>query len=480
MRLILIIFLFFVHFFPAQNVKQMTIKQIDSTLKSMESDVYDMNGKNLITLYTDLYYRTKELNYTKGQINTLQKLCLFRVNSNKDFEKVIEDSETIEKLAESIGDYYNFCIAKIDRSFVYMRMGLSNKAKESADEALKFAEKVKDKDRRLDVYAHAYYVYVTYYEQINDFKNKKYFAEKGFEKTLQMSEQFPPKLNWLLNSTRILENLHFQKGNYPQAGYYLKLQEGYLKKSKNKLDFALYHLLKAEFESKNKTNNKDYLEHSIHHFKEAEKYSKQINNATFLTAIYSEISEVYAEKKDFKNQAIYLKKEKNIKDSLSKIEKETLQKINPKIADKSSETPNQNSWMYFLTGLVFLVAALFFFFKFKNKKKETQHPKVTELEPKVSVSVNELVYSDENPAVFNEKFQLLFPGFYDGLRNVNTELTSSELEFCAFIKLNFDTKKIASIKDISVRAVESKKYRIRKKLNLSGEEDLYIWMSNFH
>lgn len=53
----------------------------------------------------------------------------------------------------------------------------------------------------------------------------------------------------------------------------------------------------------------------------------------------------------------------------------------------------------------------------------------------------------------------------------------SDIEICAFIKLNIDTKQIATIKKMTVGAVEAKKYRIRRKLNISSDENMYIWIS---
>lgn len=81
----------------------------------------------------------------------------------------------------------------------------------------------------------------------------------------------------------------------------------------------------------------------------------------------------------------------------------------------------------------------------------------------------------------NSSFYLQFlenhPHFREKLLIINPALKSSDIEFCVYIKLNLETKQIAQIKKLTVRAVEGKKYRIRKKLNISGEENMYIWMS---
>ena len=50
------------------------------------------------------------------------------------------------------------------------------------------------------------------------------------------------------------------------------------------------------------------------------------------------------------------------------------------------------------------------------------------------------------------------------------------MEVCAYIKLNYSTKDIARFTNSSVRGIESKKYRIRKKFNLATNENLNNWM----
>ena len=70
--------------------------------------------------------------------------------------------------------------------------------------------------------------------------------------------------------------------------------------------------------------------------------------------------------------------------------------------------------------------------------------------------------AEKDDPSFYFKFNEVFPNFSDNLLKISPKLTQSDIEYCAMMKLNFDTKKIASIKRLSIGAVESKKYRIRK------------------
>ncbi|CEJ68221.1 hypothetical protein BN1195_00503 [Chryseobacterium oranimense G311] len=80
-----------------------------------------------------------------------------------------------------------------------------------------------------------------------------------------------------------------------------------------------------------------------------------------------------------------------------------------------------------------------------------------------------LELAEMDSPLFLEKFQIYFPDFMPSLLKINSGLISSEIHICALMRLNFDTKKIALCTNSSVRAIESRKYRIRKKLDIPSD-----------
>lgn len=79
---------------------------------------------------------------------------------------------------------------------------------------------------------------------------------------------------------------------------------------------------------------------------------------------------------------------------------------------------------------------------------------------------------------FMKEFRETEGQFIAELLRISSQLLLSELELCAYIRLNFDTKEIARTCRLSVRAVESRKYRVRKKLGIDGETNMQAWMLN--
>jgi hypothetical protein len=81
-----------------------------------------------------------------------------------------------------------------------------------------------------------------------------------------------------------------------------------------------------------------------------------------------------------------------------------------------------------------------------------------------------------NDAEFLTVFSEIYPGFVASIKRINPKIRSSELEFCAMTFLNFSTKNIAQYTFVTVRAVQVRKNRLRKKLNIASDVDFNNWM----
>ncbi|MFS4470297.1 tetratricopeptide repeat protein [Chryseobacterium sp. T20] len=79
----------------------------------------------------------------------------------------------------------------------------------------------------------------------------------------------------------------------------------------------------------------------------------------------------------------------------------------------------------------------------------------------------------KNDPEFLDRFKETYPEFIAQLLTINPNLENSELIFCAMLKLHFTSKEIANYTMVQHRSIQQKKYRIRKKLNIPGETDIY-------
>ncbi len=69
-------------------------------------------------------------------------------------------------------------------------------------------------------------------------------------------------------------------------------------------------------------------------------------------------------------------------------------------------------------------------------------------------------------SVFERNFDLIHEHFFRNLRSRYPTLTPGDLKFCALLRLNLSTKEIASFTNLTIRGVETARYRLRRKLDL--------------
>ena len=77
-----------------------------------------------------------------------------------------------------------------------------------------------------------------------------------------------------------------------------------------------------------------------------------------------------------------------------------------------------------------------------------------------------------------DQFDLIHNNFMKRLHAKHPELSHNERMMCAYLKMNLSTKEIAPLLNISVRGVETIRYRLRKKFALEREDSLTDYLSN--
>ena len=85
---------------------------------------------------------------------------------------------------------------------------------------------------------------------------------------------------------------------------------------------------------------------------------------------------------------------------------------------------------------------------------------------------------EEYMEVFDVNFEKVHHNFFEKLKELNPTLTKRELRLCAFVKMNLSNKEISPLLGISLRGIENARYRIRKKLNVAGEDNFAAFLEN--
>jgi DNA-binding CsgD family transcriptional regulator len=108
------------------------------------------------------------------------------------------------------------------------------------------------------------------------------------------------------------------------------------------------------------------------------------------------------------------------------------------------------------------------------------------LDVETSTELNRLVRSidkdlegNEHWSAFADSFDQVHGKFITRLKESFPELTPQEVKFSAYIRMNLNTKEIANLLGISVRGVEIGRYRVRKKLGLTRQDNLTNFLLRF-
>lgn len=84
-------------------------------------------------------------------------------------------------------------------------------------------------------------------------------------------------------------------------------------------------------------------------------------------------------------------------------------------------------------------------------------------------TINKNISDDNSWTIFKEAFNNADNDFLKKIKQAHPSLTPNDLRLCAYLRLNLSSKEIAPLLNISVRSVEVKRYRLRKKMELPHE-----------
>lgn len=93
--------------------------------------------------------------------------------------------------------------------------------------------------------------------------------------------------------------------------------------------------------------------------------------------------------------------------------------------------------------------------------------------------INKNISNDNDWKVFEELFEQAHENFFKRLKISFPDLTQSDLKLCAYLKLNLSSKEIAPLLNISFRGVETRRYRLRRRLSLDSDENLVAFIMQF-
>ncbi|MDO6517521.1 helix-turn-helix and ligand-binding sensor domain-containing protein [Zobellia uliginosa] len=93
--------------------------------------------------------------------------------------------------------------------------------------------------------------------------------------------------------------------------------------------------------------------------------------------------------------------------------------------------------------------------------------------------IDQNISSEDDWKFFEDAFNNADKDFLKRIKSKHKNLTNHDLRLCAYLRLNLSSKEIAPLLNISVKSVEMKRYRLRKKFDLPHQDNLIDYILNF-
>lgn len=93
--------------------------------------------------------------------------------------------------------------------------------------------------------------------------------------------------------------------------------------------------------------------------------------------------------------------------------------------------------------------------------------------------IDQNINSKDDWKFFEDAFNNADKDFLKRIMAKHESLTHNDLRLCAYLRLNLSSKEIAPLLNISIKSVEMKRYRLRKKINLPHQDNLIDYILNF-
>jgi hypothetical protein len=446
--------------------------------------VYE-NPQESYTIAKIIYEASVKNKYDIGIAMSLRKIALYHSEILKDYNKALSFNDKGYEISKKMNNDTLMLFFNFNKGALYGKLGFLKRGITILDACLLQTNIIKNAKKRGlmrgDMYTHK----ALFLSNLTPSQPKKVVLNNY----INAMNEYEKALDICLDAGYTnVGYCYSDLGDYNKAAYYFNKAIKFYK---------LKNILTCEVEYTNLAN----LHFKTGNYQKSLSYSDSSNaiclkmkprNYSLISENYKNYKNVYQKLDSTEVVTKYYNLELLYKDSLNLEKENQLGESAKYIIDKNelenSELIKDN--YYLITGFVVLLLVFGFgtFLYFKNRSNqhnkqtllneeqlENKSSEIVELKHKVSSSYNDLIdMAKKNDPLFIAFFIELYPEFYKNLKSIQPNLTLVEQKVCFYLKLKFTTKEIAEYTFVSVKAIQNRKNRLRKRLNI--ENDIYDWM----
>ena len=415
---------------------------------------------NLGELYSDLHnYELAIENYKKalsflrkehdsqGSAAILNNICRVYTEMG-DIKNAEEYLGHAYKIYDSVSNKKGLYDIFINKGNIEELKGNYDQALMNYFEAYKYLSNIGQKyfGPKSSLYAEVYNHLGDCYLHLHDYKHAKEYLIKAFDKSEETGS-----LEWLTKATLNLSKLYEAEQKSTEALKFYKLYKKYddsIAVERNKKAITQLNM-QNKFNQLLKQKEVEALKYREKQRRKENLYLLIISSIAVLLIILGLL---------FNTQRL---KRKNLK-----LEKEKL----------SNDLDYKNKEL--TTNVLYLLKKNEFIINISNQLKSLRDSFKPENRKIIDGIIREMEQSSSRDIwkEFEVRFQDVHSDFYNKLIKKYPDLSPNELKLCAFLRLNMSTKEISSITFQSYNSIIMARHRLRKKLDISSNENLITFL----
>lgn len=471
---ILVSILIYLSFSTLLYSQAYTHKHIDSMLIKVNEDLrISGRKKELIDLNNKFCNISKKQDYKKGEI--LSYINLGNIYATVGmYEKAFKYLQVAEENLEGIDDYYLHTKLYQEYGQANYVIGLYKKAVKYNSKSIYYGKQIKDQHDR-EILSLVYANRADFLRESNSIDSSLIYLHKALE----------IKPTPVINSTIANHYMLFAKNEdsaqmYFNRAFSLLKQREYWDPQRALTYFYYGNFL---FERQDYTSALDYYIKSVEILKKTRRVYQ-------IPMLYQTIAKTYKKLNNASKEKDYLERYAKLNDSLGRVRDESINNSVDKITreKEKDDVDQQNSTILYnviIFSLFFIIIIVYYVYNKRiTKKRKIIEEKELETEllmKKMSVDDERLVsLARKNDPLFFNEYQNAYSELVGRLLEINPKLSANELSFCAMIQLGFSSKEIAQYGFMQHRSVQTKKNRLRKKLHIPSDVDIYFFLQNLN
>ncbi|MBQ4914627.1 hypothetical protein J8L85_09295 [Maribacter sp. MMG018] len=472
------IFLFFINLSNAQTFTP-TPETVDDQIEQSKQEFSKLNFYQSISYAKKAFDGAESISYSKGK--TIASIYLAKALIEiGEYKKALSFISKAER-EEFFSSYINMQVESYRlKGRLYGSLDMNLLAEKEFKKQLLHSKKIKNQNQRGMSRFWSYQNLVHIYDKTNN--------KDSLDKYLVLQENSVNRLNetanfYSISATycQIARNL-MKNSKFQEAKNYLDRSNDILHKYDSSYLFQHYDCY-ATYEKL--TGN----------LKEAERYydlalqnALELKDLDAIVGQYKNMSDFFInDMKDVKTGKKYLLLYHKYNDSLKTINSNIQDDVYNEILKEKYEVSRQVGGRYEYVVLGVLVIGLvpigfIYYRKIKYKRKikvlETKidgHDKTEQSKIEGQRHKELMAAANANSPDFLLLFKELYPEVVVEIKKRNKNVLNSDIVFLGMAHLNFSTKDLAKILNVTVRAIQVRKNRLRKKYNIPSEIDFNLW-----